>query len=226
MIPRDWDLRKTLTPGQKSWITKQAAKFAQVIEKPKNFDSRVYSEAKTKRLKDAGFFGFGRNIIVPNFGDRTQRTYVLEDSVVIHRTLPAKHGKPYRVTERVYLHSGPKLLNVLSKRFAEDLPRGEYWALKVGDNHTFINNHEKNLSQLMRYGQRIFSGQLEPGDKGFTGDREWAVHRVHLVKFRYDDGEDHSGAGGQLPYNESNPTEYKGRKPPARKKKWANKRGK
>jgi hypothetical protein len=210
LIPKEWNLRH-LTGGQKSWITKQAKKYAAVIENPSKFESRVYGKAKAAKLKEAGYFGEGNHILIPNFGDKTARTRVSEDTVTITRV----DSKGRAVIEKVYLHSGPELLKRLQKQFSKPLGKGEYWSLKVGDNNTFLEAGEKTLSELMRYGSRIsFQGN---GDA-----KEWAVHHVHLVKFKFEDGEDHLRER-QLPYNPSNPADpsnYKGRK------KWQNKRGK
>lgn len=208
LIPQHWDLRR-LTGGQKSWITKQARKYAAVVENPKKFESRVYSSKKAAQLKEAGYFGEGRHILIPNFGDKTARTTVNENSVTIRRV----DSRARAVIEKVYLHSGPDLLRQLEKKFAAPLGRGEYWSLKVGDNNTFLDAGEKTLHELMRYGSRV----------SFTGNgdaRMWAEHHVHLVKFKFEDGEDHLRER-QLPYNPNNPTE-----PNKRAKKWINKRGK
>jgi hypothetical protein len=208
LIPQHWDLRR-LSSGQKSWITKQANKYSAVIEHPKKFESRTYSTTKAAKLKAAGYFGEGNKILIPNFGDKTARTYVNEDSVTIRRV----DSKGRAVIEKVYLHSGPELLKRLNKKFARPLGNGEYWSLKVGDNNTFLDAGEKTLVDLMRYGSRI----------SFTGNGEaknWAEHHVHLVKFKFEDGQDHLREQ-QLPYNPNNPTE-----PNKKARKWLNKRGK
>lgn len=202
LIPSRWDLRQTLTSGQKSWLTKQMARYEAVIEKPSKFTTRTYSATTARKLKAAGYYGEGNKILIPNFGDPTSRTRVSEKTVTITRRLNPKHGAPHTVTETVYLDSGPALLARLNKRFADPLPKGEYWAFKVGDNNTFLNNHNKTLGALMHYGMEIKF-------KGSDGQVEWAQSHVHLVKFRYDDGLDHSGADYQLPYNYDNPTEYR-----------------
>lgn len=179
------------------------------MENPKKFESRTYSKAKAAKLKEAGYFGEGNKILIPNFGDKTARTWVSEDTVTIRRV----DSKGRAVIEKIYLHSGPELLKRLNKKFARPLRRGEYWSLKVGDNNTFLDAGEKTLTDLMRYGSRV----------SFTGNgesRNWAEHHVHLVKFKFEDGEDHLRMQ-QKPYNPNNPTE-----PNAKARKWINKRGK
>jgi hypothetical protein len=206
LIPKEWDLRKTLSAGQKSWITKQERKYSEVIKHPEKFQSRTYSNATVKKLKGAGYFGEGNRILIPNFGDKSSRTTVNEDTITVRRTL--RNGET--VTEIVYLHSGPELLKRLQRKFSKPLPSGEFWAFRVGDNNTFLSNHTKTLGQLMHYGQSI----------EFRGNKDavyWAQRHMHLVRFRYDDGKDHR----QMQHNPNNPTEYHGRK-----KKWQNKRGK
>lgn len=200
LIPSHWDLRRSLTSGQKSWITKQKNRYEAVIDKPKKFTTRTYSKETAAKLKRAGYFGEGNKIIIPNFGDKTSRTRVSERTVTITRRLNPKHGAPHTVTETVYLDSGPALLAKLNKKFADPLPPGEYWAFKVGDNNTFLNNHNKTLGALMHYGMEIKF-------KGDAGQVQWAESHVHLVRFHYDDGLDHSSGIDQLPYNYDNPTE-------------------
>lgn len=215
LIPQHWDLRR-LTTGQKSWVTKQSQKYASVVAKPKNFESRTYSAAKAKQLKGAGYFGEGNKILIPNFGEKSAKTKVNKNSITITRY----DSRGRSVTEKIYLHSNQQLLNALQKEFSKDLGPGEYWSLKVGDNNTFLNAGEKNLPDLMRYGSRVVF-------KGNGEQVEWAQSHVHLVKFKFDDGEDHLRMN-QLPYNPSNPADpsnFKGVYKP-RKKKWANKRGK
>lgn len=201
LIPSRWDLR-SLSSGQKSWLTKQLNRYEAVVEKPSKFTARTYSDATAKKLKAAGYFGEGNKILIPNFGDPSSRTRVSERTITITRRLNPKHGAPHTVTETIYLDSGPALLAKLNKKFADDLPQGEYWAFKVGDNNTFLNNHNKTLGALMHYGMEIKF-------KGNPDQVQWAESHVHLVKFRYDDGLDHSGADYQLPYNYANPTEYR-----------------
>jgi hypothetical protein len=212
LIPQDWNLRK-LTSGQKSHALKQARKYQSVVFNPKKFESRTYSTAKAKMLKEAGYFGEGNKILIPNFGDTTARTKVNTDSVTITRT----DSRGRRVIEKVYLHSGPELLRKLQKEFPKPLGPGEYWSLKVGDYNTFIEAGKKDLSQLMKYGTDLTL-------TGSDGNIHWAERHVHLVKFKFEDGEDHVDMDKkekQKPYNPNNPTE-----PNKDAKKWLNKRGK
>jgi hypothetical protein len=212
LIPQTWNLHQ-LNGGQKSYALKQARKYSEVVKHPKKFESRTYSSAKAKQLKEAGYFGEGNKILIPNFGDKTSRTKVSADYVTITRT----DSKGRAVIEKVYLHSGPALLRKLQKEFPKPLGKGEYWALKTGDNNTFLLSGRKNLADLMKYGSDItFTGS--------DGNIQWAQSHIHLVRFKFEDGKDHIEEDlkdKQLPYNPNNPTE-----PNKKAKKWINKRGK
>ena len=145
MIPKKWDLR-SLTDYKKRIIRKREKEYPEVIKHPYKFQGRKYSKDKAKALLNAGYSGVGQHILIPNRGNSTTSTRVLRDKIVIDR------GD--RI-ETVYLSSGPNFLKNLYKRIDAPLPRGSFWALKVGDNNTFLNNYTKTLSQLMRYGDII-----------------------------------------------------------------------
>ena len=170
-------------------------------------------------MKRAGYFGEGERILIPNFGDKTQRTIVSEDYITITRTLRSKsdYKRWERVTEKVYLHSGSQLLIQLQKRFKKPLPPGEYWSLKVGDNNTFINARYKTLHELMAYASPLADKWMEQGE---DSSGQWAAHHVHLVKFRFESG--HEIEHGAPIYNPHNPADFSN----YRKPKWKNKRGK
>jgi len=199
LIPKDWDLR-SLTDYKRRVIRKRANEYAEVIKYPEKFKSRVYKPEKANRLLDAGFSGVGQHILIPNRGGTTLSTHVKADTVTIDR------GD--RI-ETVYLSNGRNFLRNLQRKFDKPLGPGEYWAFKVGDNNTFLQNHHKDLRQLMRYGESI---QFTNAD---------AKNYVHLVKIQYKDHRDTH----QLPYNPNNPADPSNYKKP-RAKKWVNKRGK
>lgn len=194
LIPKQWDLRKKLSSGQKSWITKQKTKYQQIVEHPEKFASRVYSTKKAKQMKSAGFYGEGNHILIPNFGDKRSRTIVREDTITIRRRLRIGYTasrKPIfgpEVEETIYLHTGPNLLKLLKRKYPKALPKGEYWAFKLGDNNTFIDKWAKNLNQLSYYNRALFD--LEEDEE----DDERGNLRIHLVRFRFTDGQDHMQA--------------------------------
>ena len=218
MIPKTWDLRHALTTYQKRVVRERSKRYEAVIAQPEKFFSRKYSKKTRTKLKAAGYFGEGDRVLIPNFGDKTMRVTVNTDYITVHRTLRSR-GDTRRgetVTEHIYLHSGPKLIAELQKKFKHDLPRGEYWALKVGDNNTFLSNHSKNLYQLMHYAADLADDWSSGGEDEDENPKAWAKKRVHLVRFRFDNGKDYE----QLKYDTNNPAD------PSRFKKWGNKRGK
>jgi len=88
--------------------------------------------------------------------------------------------------ETVYLKRGPELLKDIQKRIAasEPLPRGQYYALKVGEKNTFLSNHTKTLQALMNYakhGLKFTGGELE---------QYMAQQYTNLVLIEWDSGND------------------------------------
>lgn len=186
-----------MTDYKKRIIRKREKEYREVIKFPEKFTSRKYSKEKASKLLDAGYSGKGQYVLIPNRGGTTARTTVGKETITIDR------GD--RI-ETVYLSTGKNFLKNLQRKFDKPLGKGEYWAFKVGDNNTFLNNHNKDLRQLMRYGESI----------NFTNPD--AKNYVHLVKVQYKDGQETI----QQKYNPNNPADPSNYKKP----KWSNKRGK
>lgn len=222
LIPKSWDLR-SLTEYKKKIIRKREKQYSEVIKHPWKFSSRKYGKKKTEKLRMAGYFGEGDRTLIPNFGDKSARTIVSDRFITTIRTLtnPRDSRRWETITERTYLYSGPELLEQLQKRFKGKLPPGEYWALKVGDNNSFINARYKTLYELMHYAGPLALQWEEQDNNSDEEDNpaHYARTHVHLVKFRFENGKDYE----QKPYDPSNPADPSNFK---KRGKWSNKRGK
>lgn len=122
LIPKEWDLRKPLSPGQKSWITKQSKKYAQVIRRPDEFSIRRVSKSTAKTLKETGFAVEGNRAIIPT---RKQKVSVKGGRVVIRRP---------RETWVVVVPPGPNLMERIAayKAKAKPLKPNQAYSIQLG----------------------------------------------------------------------------------------------
>jgi hypothetical protein len=75
LIPREWKLRE-LSRGQKSWVTKQARKFSDLVNHPDYFGT-VAAKSKSQRAqaRDIGFdMANGRAIVPVPWGGKVRRS--------------------------------------------------------------------------------------------------------------------------------------------------------
>ena len=189
-IPKKWDLRKKLTDYKKRVISQLSKDYPELIKHPDRFTSRKYKPETAQKLYDAGYSMHKNRVLLPNRinksgkGSPTLSTKVKDNKLIIDRG---------NRIETVYLNSGPDFLKMIERRMDEVLPYDEYWALKVGDNNTFLKNHTQTINALTRYGETLnFS---DPSARNF----------VHLVHVKFKPGQ----IPKQLPYDYNNPTEVK-----------------
>lgn len=142
LIPKDWDLRKPLTTGQKSWITKQSKTYAQLIRRPGDFSIKRVSDATAKSLKSSGYKVSGNRAVIPNKGGKVK---VTRGRVTIE--------KPHQ-TEQVILKGGPDFLRKLEGLYKRKLKPNQAWALKIGDSPT-IHTLRPSLRELIAYARTI-----------------------------------------------------------------------
>jgi hypothetical protein len=123
LIPGDWNLTQ-LTGGQKSYITKQAKRYSDVVRNPEDYVSRRVSQSTAKLLKGAQYTVKGQRVLLHTPG---------ADKVSIAR------GKVrfvrQRQSETVLLQSSPDFLRQLERLddIKAELPPGQYVGFKIGD---------------------------------------------------------------------------------------------
>jgi hypothetical protein len=137
LIPADWNLR-SLTRGQKSYVTKQTKKFASVIRRPDDYVARRAGASTLKQLKAANFpVHNGKALIYTPPGDSVS---VAKGKITFTRK---------RQQERVLLQGAPDFLRALEKLPTKKLPRGQYVGIKIGNSPVIATFH--SLADLQHY---------------------------------------------------------------------------
>lgn len=117
-------MRRSLSAGQKSWITKQAKKYSQIIKKPKDFTiKKPAMKATLTAMKRAGFATThdGR-IIVPS---RKARVHLKGNKLTWENNS--------RIEETRFT-TGIDTLETFRKLQKMKLRPGQAWAIRIGDN--------------------------------------------------------------------------------------------
>jgi hypothetical protein len=169
IIPKSWNLR-SLTDYKKKVIKKKAKEWRALIDYPDSFTTRKVSEATAKLLIDGGYRVERGRAIIPTRNGKKLKIDGRKGQLRFERT----NSQGETTIETVYLSSGPNFLKRLEKLATEDgtLEPNEQWALKVGDNNTFLTTHP-SLDQLMRYGSTL--NLTDPNARDF----------VSLVKVKF-----------------------------------------
>lgn len=152
LIPKEWDLRKSLTTGQKSWITKQSKTFAQLVRRPDDFTVKTVKPSTEKELKRAGYRVSRGRAVIPNQGGKAR---------INVRKITTGKGKNKKTraelrlmfdhkSERIILESGPDFLGRLSKLKPKKLRQNQAYALKIGGNQ-IANRTFDSLGELQIY---------------------------------------------------------------------------
>ncbi len=142
LIPKHWDLRRPLSIGQKSWITKQSNKYAQLIRRPEDFAIKRVGKSSREILKKSGYAIEGNKAIIPAKGAKVRVKGGALEFVRPHQT------------ERVILKGGPDFLRQVEKLYSKKLKRNQAWALKIGDSPT-INTLRPDLRELIAYARTL-----------------------------------------------------------------------
>lgn len=147
LIPKDWNLR-SLSGGQKSYITKQARKFSAVLKRPDDYVSRRASKATLAKMKLADFpVQHGRVLIHAPGRDRVS---IARGKISYTRR---------RQRETVLLQSSPDFLRELEKLPMRRLPKGQYVGLKIGNSQMIATFH--GFADLLTYATKVrkFNGR-------------------------------------------------------------------
>lgn len=160
LIPKDWDLRKPLSTGQKSWITKQSKTYSQLIARPQDFSVKRVSNANAKILRESGVKTQGNRAIVPKGYRRmikdptTGKARIIKDQAKVSIRNGKMTIKKAHQTETVYLKGGPDFLNQLEKLYKKKLKPNQAWALKIGNSPT-MRTVRPDLKELIAYARDI-----------------------------------------------------------------------
>lgn len=137
-----------LTGGQKSWITKQARKYEDVVKKPDHYITRRVSEKTASQLKQAGYF-VNR--------DLKALIYAKNQTVKVTRGR-VDFINPDGIRARVILQSRPDFLEAIERlkkreRAFGPVP-GRQYALKIGNSPRFHVTHP-SFKDLLAYARAL-----------------------------------------------------------------------
>jgi hypothetical protein len=143
LLPANWDLRSGLTPGQKSWASKQANKYKGFLVNPQGYSVKSVSKKTAKLLKESQFPTSGRRAVIAKEG---------ADKVSISRGRIVYKNE--NETRSLILASGKAALDLPSKLRRTKLKRGEFWGIKIG-NSPRINILNQSFETLEQYAQTM-----------------------------------------------------------------------
>ena len=139
LIPSEWNLRK-LSRGQKSWVTKQAKTFSEVVKKPKEFITLPTRGGKQKQQAIAAGMRVtnGRAVIHAPTGGRARR---VGDKIVV---------KSSEVEKEYFFATPGNFLEMLAEcRTREPLKRNQTWGMSIDGNQ--LNKQFKSIDALEFY---------------------------------------------------------------------------
>jgi hypothetical protein len=123
LIPKEWDLRKPLSKGQKSWITKQSTKYAQLVKRPGDFTIKRVGKSTAQNLKSQGYAIERNKAVIPTKNGAKAR--ILRGNVEIVR--------PHQ-TERIMFRLTPETMPRFERLMKKRLKKNQAWALRIGEN--------------------------------------------------------------------------------------------
>jgi hypothetical protein len=149
LIPGDWNLRQ-LTRGQKSYITKQAKRYSDVLRNPGDYVSRRVSQSTAKLLKGAQYTVKGQRVLLHTPG--ADKVSVARGKVKFIRQ---------RQSETVLLQNAPDFLRQLENLgdMNARLPRGTYVGFKIGDSQVIGTFDSVADAYNYATNRRMFTGR-------------------------------------------------------------------
>lgn len=164
----DYDLRLKLSPGQKGYITKQYNKARDIIKNPEDYSQKKVSKSVLKILKKNDVIVNNKFAYVEKSGYQsvsiqTRKTKNKKRTVNIIKKRPGK-------SEKTLMLKGNALLRQL-RSLKNDLPRGQYWTVRVGKNAPF-NRRYAGAAELHHFADSL--------QANLTGE---LIDQLSLVKF-------------------------------------------
>lgn len=143
----DYDLRHSLTPGQKSNITRKFHANQNILKNPEDYAVKNITQHLKKEAKKAGIAASNKFLFIEKAGFEK----------VTVKTRKKGHGRKettiYKVSktkkEATKLIHGKRLLQAL-ENVKGDLPPGEFITARVGKNAHFKRRF-KNAKELQKY---------------------------------------------------------------------------
>lgn len=144
MLPASWDLRRPLSPGQKSYLTKQQNKYSEIVRRPKEFTLRRVNKDNQRILKASGFkvTQDGRAIL-PTKG--TESIHVRRGKLVTEYS---------DKTEEILLRGQKNFLRQLEKMERKKLAPNQAYGLKIGNSPSAVFTRT-TLKELIGYARHM-----------------------------------------------------------------------
>jgi hypothetical protein len=145
LVPKDWKVSQ-ITDYKKRQLRKTAIQYSNVIEKPKDYDSRKVSAKTAEKMKSAGYVVTGNartgtRVLLPAKGVDNQR--IRNGKLIITRK---------KRIETVYLTGGIDLLESLAERMnGQELKDNEFWTLKIGSRMAFMEQQFQSIEDTIDY---------------------------------------------------------------------------
>lgn len=165
-----YDLRRNLTPAQKSVITRQWNRYGELITNTERYARRHVSNKRIKELKKHGYKTHGNTAWIPMNG---------------YENVHIKHGKiVYRGADKgrdVLLDTGANILRRLTKLTRKQLPPGQRVTVKIGENDRFsiVFASYKELENYLR--------AWHPENPKHENERENLINQMSIVYFYGED---------------------------------------
>lgn len=136
LIPREWNLRY-LSPGQKSWVTKQTKKFSEVVRRPDEFTTIPTKTRKQKaQAKGAGLPVTNNRAVVK--ATKAKRN---KDG-----TLSIEKSDSF---EEVFPINADNFNEVMRHLHTVKLEKNQVWRVQIGGH--YMNQSFRNLYELQHY---------------------------------------------------------------------------
>lgn len=161
-----YDLRKPLSSGQKSQITKLRQTWGHAIKAPEAFHKARVSDKRAKELKAAGFKVTPRGVaFIPLSGHDSAR---IEKGAIVYRS---RDG----VSEKTFLTDHKHFFSQLRSLMDTPLPKNTMVTVRIGDRNPF-KRRLNSYAELYYYLENDF----EPNDDG-----ENKAHLFSLMSIVY-----------------------------------------
>jgi hypothetical protein len=174
LIPKEWDLR-SLSRGQKSWITKQSKTFSEVIKKPKEYTTlKAASKRQKAEFRSAGLpVTNNRAVIKSGVGGKAHRTK--SGKVVI-----TNHERKVEM----FFANGSNFEAELEKARLRVLSNNQAWTFSIAGRNA--NVMYRNLDHMLYYLENKTDWHTEDGEVPDGGEYISlvlvTVNRSHIIE--------------------------------------------
>lgn len=172
----NYDLRKKLTPSQKSNITKKYNEYQQYFTHPENFVVRHVSKAVSKIFKESGY---------KTIAGKIKNKIVFE--VPENSSVKIKNKRAYIQTPTREYELRPskrnQIFSDIEKMAHEKRKPGEFLTGKIGTNRHFYRKFD-SPEKLLEYARAKTVGGIYNGKSIKKWNKEDAIQHMTIVKIK------------------------------------------